>query len=149
MAARVAHDRRVIDLSSDFGAHAARRLREEVVVWLTTVGPGGAPLPTPVWFLWDGEQTIHVRSLPSARRVEHIEANEHVALHFDGNGEGGDIVVLSGRARIEEGAAPADRLDGYVEKYADRMAGIGLTPEQFAERYSAPIRIELTRLRGH
>ena len=32
-----------IDESSDFGARAARRLREEIVIWLTTVSPAGAP----------------------------------------------------------------------------------------------------------
>jgi PPOX class probable F420-dependent enzyme len=145
----LAHDRPVIDLSTDFGARAAHRLREEVVVWLTTVGPNGAPLPTPVWFLWDGEQSVRVQSLPTAKRVAHIEGDDRVSLNFDGNGQGGDIVVFSGRARIDLGATPAHELDGYVEKYGDRIAGLGLTPEQFAARYSTPIQIELTRLRGH
>ena len=50
-------DRRVIDESTEFGARVARRLREETVVWLTTVTPSGAPLPRPVGFLWDGGDT--------------------------------------------------------------------------------------------
>src|SRR5689334_13508802 len=117
----LAHDRPVIDLSTEFGARAARRLREEVVVWLTTVGANGAPLPTPVWFLWDGERSVRVHSLPSARRLRHIEGDDRVALHFDGNGQGGDIVVFSGRARIDQGAAAAHEVDGYVEKYGERI----------------------------
>jgi PPOX class probable F420-dependent enzyme len=140
---------RVIDLSTDFGARAARRLREEVVVWLTTVGPNGAPLPTPVWFLWDGEQSVAVHSLPTARRVRDLADDDRVSLNFDGNGQGGDIVVFSGRARVDPDAPAAHEVDAYVEKYGDRIAGLGLTPEQFAARYSTPITIELTRLRGH
>ena len=48
------YDRPVIDEGTEFGARVARHLREDVVVWLTTVTPSGAPLPAPVWFIWDG-----------------------------------------------------------------------------------------------
>jgi hypothetical protein len=41
----------MIDETSEFGAHVARHLREEMIVWLTTVTPAGAPLPQPVGFL--------------------------------------------------------------------------------------------------
>jgi len=57
MLARVRHRYRggvLIDEGSELGARVARRLREETVVWLTTVAPSGAPLPRPVGFLWDG-----------------------------------------------------------------------------------------------
>ena len=36
----------------------------------------------------------------------------------------------------------------YLEKYRDQIARIGMTPETFAQRYSVPVRIRLTRLRG-
>jgi hypothetical protein len=32
--------------TSDFGARAARHLRPDPVVWLTTVGASGTPAPT-------------------------------------------------------------------------------------------------------
>jgi PPOX class probable F420-dependent enzyme len=32
-------------------AEAARRLREEPIIWLTTVTGAGQPQSTPVWFL--------------------------------------------------------------------------------------------------
>ena len=35
----------MIDESTDLGALVARHLREDRVAWLTTVTPGGAPLP--------------------------------------------------------------------------------------------------------
>ena len=87
-----------IDQSTAFGARAARHLREDPVVWLTTVSPRGAPSPNPVWFLWDGASSVTVFSLPDAARVAHLAGNPRMALHFGGDGRGGDIVVLSGTA---------------------------------------------------
>jgi PPOX class probable F420-dependent enzyme len=138
----------VIDESTEFGARVARHLRDEIVVWLTTVTPRGSPLPMPVWFVWDGAESVTMYSRPGAR-VRNIEANPRVSLNFSGDGRGGDIVVLSGEATIGQGAPPADQNGDYLAKYDEHIARIGLTPETFAERYSVPVRIELGRLRGH
>ncbi len=138
----------VIDEATEFGARVARHLREEVVVWLTTVTPEGSPLPRPVWFIWDGAESVVMYSRPGTR-VRNIEANTRVTLNFDGDGGGGDIVVLSGTAAVDPDAPPVDRADEYVEKYAERIAGLGMTPESFAERYSVPLRIRFTRVDGH
>ena len=138
----------LIDESTDFGARVARHLREDVVVWMTTVTPAGSPLPSPVWFVWDGAESVLMYSMPGAR-VRNVEANPRVTLNFGGDGRGGDIVVLSGRAAIDEGAPPADRADDYRAKYDDHIARIGRTPESFAARYSVPVRVSLARLRGH
>jgi PPOX class probable F420-dependent enzyme len=136
----------IVDESTEFGARVAAHLRDEIVVWMTTVTPSGGPLPSVVWFHWDGGDDVIMFSQPGARQ-RNIEANPRVALNFAGNGSGGDVVVLSGRASFE--APPAERLEAYREKYAADMKRLGLTPEQFAERYSVQIRIQLTRLRGH
>ena len=137
----------LIDASTEFGARATEHLREEIVVWMTTVTPGGAPLPSPVWFIWDGEETAVVYSLPGAR-VRNIEANPRVTLNFAGNGKGGDIVVLSGRAAVAE-EWPAHAWLEYVEKYSSGFQRLGLTPEGFSAKYSVPIVVKLTGLRGH
>ena len=139
----------MIDESTEFGARVARHLREDVVVWLTTVSPRGGPVPTPVWFLWDGEESVLVFSLGTAARVGHVEANPRVSLNFAGDGRGGDIVVLSGEASIDGDAPPAAGVEGYLAKYVSHMTRIGLTPDEFAARYSVPIRIRITRVRGH
>jgi PPOX class probable F420-dependent enzyme len=139
----------MIDESTDFGALAARHLREDRIVWLTTVTPGGAPLPSPVWFWWDGDETVHVFSLPGTARTRNVEAGGKVSLNFPGDGWGGDIVVLSGSASLDRGGAGAHELPGYVEKYGWGFERLRLTPEQFAARYSVPVRIRLTKLRGH
>ncbi|HEX5895815.1 MAG TPA: TIGR03667 family PPOX class F420-dependent oxidoreductase [Thermoleophilaceae bacterium] len=138
----------MIDESTEFGARVARHLRDEIVVWLTTVTPRGTPLPMPVWFVWDGAGSVTMYSQPSAR-VRNIEANPRVSLNFSGDGRGGDIVVLSGVATIGQGAPPADQNSDYLAKYHEHIARIGMTPETFVERYSVPVRIELERLRGH
>lgn len=137
----------VIDENTEFGSRAARRLREEVVVWMTTVTPAGAPLPRPVWFVWDGDVSVVMYSQPGPR-VRNLEANPRMTLNFDGNGQGGDIIVFSGTAAADPDT-PADRYPEYLAKYDTRIARLGLTPVTFAERYSVPVRIRFTQLSGH
>jgi PPOX class probable F420-dependent enzyme len=139
----------MIDESTDLGAQVARHLRGDRVAWLTTVTPAGAPLPSPVWFWWDGDDGVLVFSLPDTARARNIEANPKVSLNFAGDGSGGDIVILSGNATVEPDAAPAHGVGPYVEKYAWGFERLRITPEQFSQRYSTPIRIRLTKVRGH
>jgi len=137
----------VIDEGTEFGARVARHLRDEIVVWMTTVTPSGAPLPMPVWFVWDGAVSVLMYSRPSPR-TRNIEANPRVTLNFGGDGEGGDIVVLSGRAAIDHDAPPADHSPEYLSKYDEHIARIGMTRDTFAKAYNVPVRMLLTRLRG-
>lgn len=137
-----------IDEASEFGARAARHLREDPVVWMTTVGTKGAPAPNPVWFLWDGAAAVRVFTLPESDRVRHLRANPHVSLNFAGNGQGGDIVVLSGIATLDPDGPQADELPDYLAKYEQHIPRIGLTPQLFRQRYGMPVTITLTRLRG-
>jgi PPOX class probable F420-dependent enzyme len=138
----------VIDQSTEFGARVADHLRDEIVVWLTTVTPAGSPLPMPVWFVWDGAESVLMYSMPGAR-VRNVEANPRVTLNFAGDGKGGDIVVLSGRAAIDRDTPLADQAGDYRAKYDEHIARIGMTPETFVQRYSVPVHIHLERLRGH
>lgn len=137
----------VIDEGTEFGARAARRLREEMVVWLTTVTPTGAPLPRPVGFLWDGGEHVSVYSLPGAR-LRNIARNPRVTLNFDGDGRGGDIVVLSGIAQVDPDAPAVDDNPAWLAKYAGQIEQFGMTPASFAARFSVPIRVRLTGLDG-
>ena len=137
----------MIDETTDFGALVARHLREDRVVWLTTITPSGKPLPAPVWFWWDGEKTVRVFSLPDTGRVRNVQNNPNVSLNFAGNGQGGDIVILSGEVTI--GDDRADQHDAYAEKYGWGFERIGLTPQQFADKYSVPLHVRITKVRGH
>ncbi len=137
-----------IDTSSEFGARAARRLNEEQIGWLSTSGPDGGPQPSPIWFLWDGE-TILIYSQPNTPKLRHIAANPRVSLNLDGDGQGGNIVILTGEARIEETIPPANENPAYVAKYATGIQRIGMTPATFAQAYSVPIRVTPQTIRGH
>jgi PPOX class probable F420-dependent enzyme len=138
----------MIDESTEFGARVARHLREEIVVWMTTVSAAGSPVPRPVWFLWEGANSVAMYSQPKLR-IRNLESNPRVALNFDGDGDGGDIVVLSGTATVDSGLPAANENPNYLSKYDDHIARLGMTPETFAREYSVPVRIELTKLQGH
>ena len=138
----------MINESTEFGARAARRLREEVVAWMTTVTADGSPLPRPIWFLWDGDGSAVMYSRPSPR-VRNIEANPRVTLHFDGDGGGGDIIVFTGTAAVDPELPGADQSPEYVEKYDELIARLGMTPKSFAAAYRVPVRIRFTRVDGH
>ena len=137
-----------IDTTTEFGQRVQRRLRDETIGWLTTVGPDGTPQPSPIWFLWDGE-TILIYSQPNTPKVRNIERNGRVALNLDGDGRGGDIVILTGAARVDRDAPGAADHTEYLEKYRQGIERIGMTPEQFAASYSEPIRMTPAKLRGH
>jgi PPOX class probable F420-dependent enzyme len=129
-----------------FGDRLRRRLGEEMVAWLTTVGADGTPQPNPVWFLWDGESLL-VYNRPDAHRLAHVRSRPRVSLHFDSNG-GGDIAVLTGSAEIaDEEPAPHQQAE-YVDKYRDRMIRVSGDLEEFSRQYPVPLRIRELGARG-
>jgi PPOX class probable F420-dependent enzyme len=138
-----------IDTGSEFGGRAARRLRNDMIYWLVTIGADGTPQPSPVWALWDDDGTFLIYSQADTPKLTNVAARPRVALHLDGDGRGGDIVIVTGDARIDPAAPPADRLPAYVTKYREGMRRIGMTPESFARTYSVALRITPGRLRGH
>ena len=137
-----------LDLKSAFGRRAARRLREETVGWLVTVDGRGTPQPILVWFLWDGESVL-IYSKPGQAKLRNIERNPRVALHLDSDRRGGDVVVVTGEARVDSNARPAAQVEGYVSKYARSIRRIGYDDaDAFAADYSVAIRIAQLRIRG-
>ena len=137
----------MLDQSTEFGAHASRRLNEEIIGWLTTVTTSGAPRPIPVWFLWDGDRSILLYSRPEKRKLANIAANPNVSLNLDSDGVDADIVICWGEIRVSDDP-PADEVAEYVAKYAERIAALGWTPESFAGDFSVPLRIEVSRIHG-
>lgn len=138
----------MIDTSTEFGRRVAHRLGAERIIWLTTIDDRGAPQPRPVWFLWDGE-TILIYSRPDTAKLRHIGRNPRVSLNFDGDGLGGDIIVITGEAHVDRDAPPADQVPAYAEKYRAGFERISMTPVQFAQTYSVAIRVLPIQLRGH
>jgi PPOX class probable F420-dependent enzyme len=138
----------VLDESTDFGAHAAKRLREEIIGWLTTVTPDGQPQPIPVWFLWDGDRSILLYSRPDKRKLANIAANPRVSLNLDSDGIDADIVVVWGEIHPSDDP-PADQVPEYVEKYRGRIAALEWkTPDVFAQDFNVPLRLDVTRIHG-
>jgi PPOX class probable F420-dependent enzyme len=136
----------VIDPATEKGARADVRLRSEVVAWLITVSAEGQPVPTPVWFWWDGG-SILVYSQSDKPKLRHIAANPRVAFALRTDELGDEITVISGSAVVDPTSPSADRLPGYVEKYLTLIERLGADPAAFAAEYSVPVRITPTKLR--
>ncbi len=132
-----------------FGERVARRLKDEKIIWMTTVGADGTPQPNPIWFLWDGTSVL-MYSQPGSARLPHLRRNARVALHFDGDGQGGDIIVLAGEARLSPNDPPADQNPAYIAKYGDMIThGPWRTLAAFAADYALAVRITVSKVRGH
>ena len=114
---------------------------------MTTVTPAGAPLPRPVGFLWDGGDTISMYSQPGAR-IRNIAHNPKVALNLDGDGRGGNIVVLSGIAEVDEAGPSAADNSAWNAKYAAEWERAGMTPQWFAQRFSVCVRVHIVAVHG-
>jgi len=134
----------VINLTTKLGVRAAKRLHEEQIIWLTTTSADGTPQPNPVWFYWNGEKIL-VYSQPSSHKLKNIRRNPRVSLNFQADAEGGDIVVLTGKASIDEKPKHEPR---FIEKYRETIPKIGETPETLARSYSVLIQILPDKLRG-
>jgi PPOX class probable F420-dependent enzyme len=125
---------------------AEKRLDEETVIWLTTVNPKGQPQTSPVWFVWNGK-TFLIYSIPKSPKVPNIQGNPHVSLNLDGDGKGGGIVSIEGRATVDGEASPLREVKAYVDKYLELLLGMNTEVEPFSQLYSTAIRVTPTRSR--
>jgi PPOX class probable F420-dependent enzyme len=136
------------DAGTPFGDRVRERLVDERVIWLTTVGADGTPQPNPVWFLWQEPDSVLLYNRLGAHRIAHVAEQPRVALNFNSDGQGGDIVVLTGTARVLADAPLAHENPAYAAKYGEAAARIGGSPEQFAAQYPTALEITLDRVRG-
>ena len=138
----------MIDLATKLGRKAKRHLKQQYIVWLTTVGADLSPQPRPVWFIWDGASFL-IFSQPHAHKVQHIKAHPQVALHFNTDATGDqDVITLVGTAVIDPTVPPAHKVRAYLRKYRGGIEELKMTPEQFSAEYSVAIRATPTTLRG-
>jgi PPOX class probable F420-dependent enzyme len=135
------------DRASTYGERVRRRLTDEMMIWLTTVGRDGTPQPNPVGFLWDGGDSLLTYNQADARRLANIRRQPLVSLNFDSNG-GEDIVVLIGTAEILEHYPAVPDNPAWLEKYGEAIEARFGGAVKFAERFSVPVRVHLTRVRG-
>ena len=138
----------MIDLNSTFGEAVKEHLKNQYVIWLTTVDSNLTPQPRPVWFIWEAESFL-IFSQAKAYKVAHIKKNPRVALNFNTD-ETGDkhVIVFAGEASIESSSLPAHEIPAYFEKYKQGIADLNMTPEGFSNEYSVALRIRPTEIRG-
>ncbi|MEJ7839117.1 MAG: pyridoxamine 5'-phosphate oxidase family protein [Thermomicrobiales bacterium] len=139
-----------IDTSNEFGQRVLSRLNTEQSIWLVTVNGRNEPTPTLVWFLIEGDGTSALMfSEPHVGKVKSIRNNPNVALNFNSDPYGDNMIILNGTAELLDQPSSAVCPDAYVEKYKEGMVSLKLTRDQMLAQYSQPIRITFDRLRGH
>ena len=138
----------MIDLTSTFGQAVKEHLKNQYVIWLTTVDSNLTPQPRPVWFIWEDDSFL-IFSQAKAHKVAHITRNPKVALHFNTD-ETGDkhVVVLTGEASLDVNCPPAYKVGAYLEKYKQGISDLDMTPERFSNEYSVALRIRPAEIRG-
>ena len=135
-----------LDPGTDEGRLALEHLREDTVGWLTTVAPDGRPQSSVISFLWDGE-TILFHSKPDTPKLRNLAANPRVSFHLNCDPYGDHMVVLEGRAVIDETAAPSDVHPEYRAKYLSPLEHWGMDEAETARAFSVPVRIIPERFR--
>ncbi|HEV7129141.1 MAG TPA: TIGR03667 family PPOX class F420-dependent oxidoreductase [Ktedonobacterales bacterium] len=135
------------DPATPYGQRVAQRLRDEIVIWLTTVSRDGTPQPNPVWFLWDGT-SILIYTLADAVRLAHIARNPRVSLHLESGGKGNDIIILTGEVRVTTDDPPSDQHPDYLAKYRNAMIRVSGSEAAFAAEYRVTLRVTPAKVRG-
>jgi PPOX class probable F420-dependent enzyme len=137
----------MVDFSSRLGRQVNRRLRQEQIIWLTTVDSHNTPQPRPVWFHWDG-QTVLIFSERGKAKLHRIAHNSRVALNFNTDEEGGHVAVLIGEAQVLDEPPEANRVKDYLKKYGKGIKSLDMTVAEFTEAYTVPILVTPQAIRG-
>ena len=136
----------MLNLDNPKHAAADARLRQETIIWLTTVDAAGQPQSSPVWFLWDGAEFL-IYGSADGKKTPNIAANPRVGLNLDGDGRGGGVVVIEGSARVDPDGPPPQAVAEYVAKYGQLIESYGWSLDSLARDYPHVIRVTPTRAR--
>lgn len=132
------------DLSLPAGQEIMRRLHEELFIWLITVDATGMPHTLPVGFIWDEAQStflIYSAAEADRDRLEHVQQNPKVGLHFNFDLSGRDSFILTGEVLVSTNDPPSDQLPAWRQKYQAFFSQIGITLRQAAAIAPIPLRI--------
>lgn len=134
----------MVDLTGPEHEHTLERLRDNVIIWLSSVRPDGRPHIVPVWFLWENG-TVLIFSKPD-QKVRNLRHSPQVVLALDDTQDGEDVVMLDGTAGLVDDPHLTTALPAYAAKYRARIQRLFGTPEQMAAMYSQAIRVTVTRV---
>ena len=123
-------------------------LRDDPVVWLSSVQRDGRPHLVPVWFHWDGDRIVAF-SKPHARKVDNLRDKPSVMLAVGTPGPEFDVELIEATAELPDESAEMIMPDGFGSKYRELLRRAGLTVQRFAEVYSQPIVLRPTRFLGY
>jgi PPOX class probable F420-dependent enzyme len=137
----------MFDLTTRFGRHVNRRLRQDKIIWLTTIDSHDTPQPRPVWFHWNGK-TILIFSEKDTAKLRHIARNPRVALNFNTDDDGGDVSVIVGNAKILGDSPASNRIKTYLRKYSKGIKSLDMTAAEFRGAYTVPILVTPDSMRG-
>lgn len=135
------------EIDPDVQRRLDEHLKQDLVVWLTTVSADGTPQPNPVWFITDGDDII-IYSNHRAARNRTIARNNRVSLNFNSDPHGSHMTVMTGTATVDDTLPPANESAAYMEKYGELIPGLDMTPESYAETFSVPLRFTPGKVRG-
>lgn len=134
-------------LSEVAAEEADRRLRTDIVGWLTTVDSMGTPMSSVVSFFWDGA-TIVFYSEPDTAKLRNLAANSRVSFHLNSDEIGDGMVTLEGDCRVDEDAPLSSAWPEYLAKYAEPYRRWKMDPDETARQFWVACRIRPERLRA-
>jgi PPOX class probable F420-dependent enzyme len=115
-------------------------LQAAYFLWLTTLRADLMPLPTPVWFVVEGD-TILIYTNPTTLKVKNIGPHPQIALSHHRDEVGEDFIIIIGEAHPDPAAPSVAHHAAYLEKYRTGISRIGLTIGQYAAHFSLALRI--------
>lgn len=124
---------------------AALRLESDTIGWLTTVGRGGRPQSSPVWFVWHSG-AVHIASEPTAGKMANLVDNPWASFHLEGAGPGALVVTVEGIAAMGARLV-GDVRERYATKYAAGLDRLGTTTSDYLSAFSASITLVPRRWR--
>lgn len=125
-------------------AIASELLGKALVAELTVVGSRGEPVTYPLIPLWDGEKIYMTSSILFSKKLEHIKADERVAVTVGGQ------VTIQGTARVIED----DLHSGWAHLLPLWRAKEPIVDKYLKQRFALPLFwersvIEITPIRVH
>ena len=139
----------IVDESTEFGARVAAAPADEIVVWMTTVAPSRRPAAdagvVPVGGRRDrcGCSAARARACATSRRTRTCRSTSTATGAAAGSSCSPAARRSTATARARTRSAPTSR------STPTTSSGSATRPSRSAATYSVPVRIELTKLRGH